>query len=409
NIFIKSHPNNIGTHTNAEQHERGFPGTQSLEDEVVQMTAQMLGAEGIINGYIASGGTESNIMAVILARERLRLLNDGPIAILCSIFTHYSIRKAAWATGLCGEEWHTCTTCSEKYGNGHNINHYYRSYGDKALLKLIGTDQAGRILLEPLQNRIAELYSQGIKNFIVVSNEGNIITGGIDNTELIGAMIDNYKQTHQDANFHLHVDAAFGGLVVPFVYPERNLSFRVPVVDSICVDFHKMGKTPYPSAVFMYRDTEDNFYRSLLGVAMGYVPGETDGTLSGSRPGTAAAACYSVIMHHGLLGFKSITHRCMEVVGDLRTLMLQEQGIEVLASDINIVAFRLKYDVELPKRFVDGICLVYHRFPSNLSDVDDHVKMIYKVTVMPHFTLQKAVTFVIKLREQLVLARELAQ
>ena len=40
---------------------------------------------------------------------------------------------------------------------------------------------------------------------------------------------------------HIHVDAASGGFVAPFVYPELKWDFRVPLVCSINVSGHKYG------------------------------------------------------------------------------------------------------------------------------------------------------------------------
>jgi len=75
-MFVKSHPNNICTHTSSES-EMGFLGTQRLEKEAIFMAAKMLGVqspEGKIEGYLAPGGTEANIMGIYLGRKWLQSL-----------------------------------------------------------------------------------------------------------------------------------------------------------------------------------------------------------------------------------------------------------------------------------------------------------------------------------------------
>ena len=70
-MFLSCHPNNICTHT-SEESEIGFLGTQELERETIFMMAELLGVKNnAVHGYISSGGTESNIMGILAAREYL--------------------------------------------------------------------------------------------------------------------------------------------------------------------------------------------------------------------------------------------------------------------------------------------------------------------------------------------------
>lgn len=49
------------------------------------------------------------------------------------------------------------------------------------------------------------------------------------------------KNKEQDLDVHIHVDAASGGFVAPFVKPDLEWDFRVPLVCSINVSGHKYG------------------------------------------------------------------------------------------------------------------------------------------------------------------------
>ncbi|KKU22128.1 MAG: Pyridoxal phosphate-dependent amino acid decarboxylase [Candidatus Nomurabacteria bacterium GW2011_GWA1_46_11] len=406
-MFLKSHPNNITTHTSGEG-EKGFGGTQALERDAISMVADLLGAEAI-DGYITPGGTESNIMGVLLGREYLAQRTgdqDSPCVILTSMFAHYSIRKAAWVLGLNRDEWGSCRFCSDRLDDDKHeeIRHFYRGHR----VDLLGTDAVGRISVEQLKARAAFHYSRGVKKFIVVVSEGNIMTGAVDNTRQVGEAITQMRAEMEGAEFFLHVDACYGGFVVPFLGEfSSNFSFHVPEVDSVAIDAHKMGEVPYPGGMFIYREDERKL-RSLLGVTMGYVPGETDGTLCGSRPGASAAACYATFMRRGFVGYQEIVHRCMETADYLAKRLGEMDRIEVLPHDLNIVAFRLADDrpevVKSPKfsgDFRERVKLVSHHYPADFSDPNGHVRMLYKATVMSHVTEERVDDFIVALQEEL--------
>lgn len=400
--FLSRHPNNICTHTSGES-EKGFAGTQTLEKESVLMVGDLLGSESV-DGYITPGGTESNIVGMLLGRERLLSIPSAvgeKYCIITSFFSHYSIRKAAWVLGLGRDDWRTCPKCTREFGK--EMKHVFQSNEDGSGVHLIGTDEAGRISVNQLERIVRENYVKGIRRFIIVASEGNIITGAVDNTKAIGEMIVRSKEVVPEAGFHLHVDAAFGGFVVPFICPEKRFSFYVPEVDSLGVDAHKMGETPYPSGMFLYRKDGRNL-RNLLGVLMGYVPGETDGTLCGSRSGASAAACYALFKRRGHAGYKARIDSCMENAQILRQELAKIQDVEPIPGDTNIVAFRIRgaRTRELSKKFILATMLVHHHFPENFRNPNDHVKMIYKATVMPHVTVEKIGKFVALLKKDLM-------
>ena len=98
-----ANPNHIGCHTLGTS-EPGFSGTHDLEREVVSICAEgILGAEpGTVDGYVASGGTESNIQALWTFRNALRARGVPPqkMAVVASSDGHYSMAKAADLLGL---------------------------------------------------------------------------------------------------------------------------------------------------------------------------------------------------------------------------------------------------------------------------------------------------------------------
>ena len=142
---------------------------------------------------------------------------------------------------------------------------------------------------------------------------------------------------------------------------------------------------------------------------MGYVPGAsgTDGTLCGSRPGAAAAACYAVFEERGDRGYREIVERCMATTAYLAGRLEAIEEIEVLPHDLNIVAFRLR-DPNRPrlfKKFMDDVKLVHHDYPDDFSDPNGHVRMVYKATVMSHVTEARVDQFVDALQGELMRTR----
>jgi len=397
--FLEEHPNNITTHT-GDGGEIGFAGTHALERNSVFMVADFLGSPDprSVHGYISPGGTESNIMGVLLGREHLRkTIGDGPVAVMTSIFGHYSIRKAAWVLGLGTDEWRKCERCSLKFDE--DISHFFGRRG----VDLLGTDEAGRLSVPQLVDTVLFRYAHGVKKFIIVISEGNIMTGAVDDTRMVGHAIETMKREMPDAGFYLHVDACYGGFVVPFLDDfESSFSFHVPQVDSVAIDVHKMGEAPYPAGMFIYR-RDGRKFRDLLGVQMGYVPGGTDGTLCGSRPGASAAACYAVLLERGDEGYRKLVADCMAVTEYLAGELEEIDELEVLQHDLNIVAFRLKDPEapELPKKFLDEVKLVHHRFPDNFIDPNGHVRTVYKATLMRHVTKERVDEFIRALRGEL--------
>ena len=292
--------------------------------------------------------------------------------------------------------------CSDKFGKGKEIAHYFQENSSGEGISLVGTDEAGRILIDQLESKIREKYELGIRRFIVVASEGNIITGAIDNTQMIGDLIERLKKELTGSGFYLHIDAAFGGYVVPFLNIDHDFSFYVPQVDSVAIDPHKMGMTPYPSGMFIYKKDDRNL-RDYLGVKMGYVPGETDGTLIGSRQGASAAACWALMNYLGRSGYQKIVDSCMQRTNFFKHRMAEISGIKLIPNDMNIVAFRIiDHNLkEFSSEFIDQTKLVKHRYPINLNNPNDCVQMIYKVTIMPHVTPKKIDQFIDLLKKEL--------
>ena len=97
----------------------------------------------------------------------------------------------------------------------------------------------------------------------VVATMGVTFTCQYEPVAAIAAALDEYeRQTGLDVP--VHVDAASGGFLVPFVHPELAWDFRLPRVRSINASGHKFGLAPLGVGWVVWRRSEDSAGRSHL-------------------------------------------------------------------------------------------------------------------------------------------------
>lgn len=83
------------------------------------------------------------------------------------------------------------------------------------------------------------------KNTILVcAILGSTYTGEYDDVQALNDELQK-KNTTENLDVHIHVDAASGGFVVPFLRSDLAWDFRLPLVCSINVSGHKCKLTSY--------------------------------------------------------------------------------------------------------------------------------------------------------------------
>ena len=143
----------------------------------------------------------------------------------------------------------------------------------------------------------------------------------------------------------MHVDAASGGFVVPFLHPELKWDFRLPRVVSINVSGHKYGLT-YPGVGFVLWRNADHLPEDLI-FRVNYLGGDMPTfTLNFSRPGNQVVGQYYNFLRLGRAGYTHVM-RCLS--GTARWLSDQLEGchhFKVISdgSAIPVVAFKLSGD-----------------------------------------------------------------
>lgn len=178
----------------------------------------------------------------------------------------------------------------------------------------------------------------------VVGILGTTYTGELEPIAQICAALDRLQE-EKGLDIPVHVDAASGGFVVPFLHPDLKWDFRLPRVVSINVSGHKYGLT-YPGIGFVVWRNADSLPEDLV-FRVNYLGGDMPTfTLNFSRPGNQVVGQYYNFLRLGRAGY---THVMQCLSGTARWLADQLESshhFEVIAdgSAIPVVAFKLSAD-----------------------------------------------------------------
>jgi len=207
-------------------------GATLIEQRLIDWTASRIGfALSRADGVFTSGGTQSNLMALLLARDNHCLAHlgghsiqrDGLPAhahrfrILASRLAHFSLQKAAAVLGL-----------------GANA--------------VVPVDCDGHYRLSPaaLRASIAACRRDGQIPIAVVATLGTTDFGSID-------PIAELTTICREEDLWLHADAAYGcGLLISHRFRDRLAG--IEQADSVTVDFHKSFLQPVACSAFVVKD-----------------------------------------------------------------------------------------------------------------------------------------------------------
>lgn len=322
-------PNNGGIHTlntaTFSKRESPWAPFRAREAEAIDWVAQLLCRNlDEVAGYVISGSTEGNIMGLWSARNSIqnKIGPDAHIAVLIARTAHFSIFKAADLLGF------------------QNIQDVLPSNAAANLLVPIDLDEQFRLNTKIVEDTIKQLSSAGFRGFIVVATVGSTVTGAVDPVVEFAQMLQSLEG-QLGILTALHVDAAFGGLIAPFVENEpvrstmdwgneRNIS-------SFTLDFHKLGGLPYGCGVFMaQKESFQNISRSA-----NYTATRVDATLLGSRSGAMSTALWSVIKHKGYRGFAEEASKALILTKRVATRLSAMPGITLVTGGLNHIGICL--------------------------------------------------------------------
>ena len=310
-----------------------FLGTAELEQELVAEIAELLNGKNII-GTFTTGGSEANLIAMRLAKELRPDITNPEVVVPCS--AHISFDKAANLLGI----------KLRKANLDDNFNLDLTHFES-----LINKNTCG-----------------------VVGIAGTTSLGLIDPIEDIGKLV-------EDKNIFFHIDAAFGGFVLPFL---RYLNYTIPVwdfsiksVDSITADPHKMGLGIIPSGGFFIRDSS---ILQKFGFEIPYLAGGNfkHFHIVGTRPGGTVIAFWAILKALGINGFIEIVKKCMENTKYLAKRIDEIKGLKLATNPvINVVGITTESG--------DSICQIDEELRKKNWMVGKFEDFnLIRVVIMPH-------------------------
>lgn len=145
----------------------------------------------------------------------------------------------------------------------------------------------------------------------IVPIQGVTWTGLNDDVEALDKALDAYN-AKTGYEIPIHVDAATGGFILPFLYPDTKWDFRLKWVLSISTSGHKFGLV-YPGLGWVvwkdkkYLPDEMNFSVNYLGAEIAQVG------LNFSRPAAQILGQYYNFISLGFAGYKDIQYNSMQI------------------------------------------------------------------------------------------------
>jgi glutamate decarboxylase len=179
----------------------------------------------------------------------------------------------------------------------------------------------------------------------VVAVLGSTFDGSYEPVEEIAAALDAL-QRERELDIPMHVDAASGGFVAPFIQPDLVWDFRLPRVQSINASGHKYGLV-YPGIGWaLWRDAEalpeDLVFR------VNYLGGDMPTfALNFSRPGSQVIAQYYNFLRLGREGYRVVQQGCQDVARRLAAGIAELGPFELLTdgSEVPVFCFKLRDDI----------------------------------------------------------------
>jgi glutamate decarboxylase len=223
----------------------------------------------------------------------------------------------------------------------------------------------------------------------VVAIAGQTFTGEDDDFQEIHDWLDAYER-RTGLSIPMHIDAASGGFVNPFLYPDYKWDFRLPRVQSISASGHKFGLVPPGLGWVVFK--ERKVFNEELVFYVNYLGGEMPtATLNFSR-GTAPIAVQAYMMLRlGREGYTRIMRHTLNNAIHLRQRLV-DSGYFVIMNEtqrIPVVALTLdkkvknfnEFDVSSKVR-ERGWVLSAYAMPPDAQEINS-----LRVVVRPHLNL----------------------
>lgn len=195
------------------------PGAVRLENMLLRWMCRLMGFPETSGGNLTSGGSISNLIAIVPAREahNLKAADFHKAVIYLSEQAHHSLQKAVRIAGL-----------------------------SEVRLRYVPLDESLRISARELEKMIQEDKEKGLIPFFINASFGTTNTGAIDPISDIAEIANTHK-------LWFHIDAAYGGFfkLVKELEPYYE---GVEKADSITLDPHKSLFLPFGTGAVLVKN-----------------------------------------------------------------------------------------------------------------------------------------------------------
>jgi L-2,4-diaminobutyrate decarboxylase len=298
------------------------PSAIAIERWLIGVLAGMAGLGPEADGVLTPGGSLSNLLGLLLARDAVALREgvdarrDGIAAwprpvVFCSELAHFSVHRACAALGL-GE----------------------------SSVRTLPTDERRRIVPGQLARVLRELRGAATP-LAIVATAGTTDFGSID-------PLPELADIARDHGVWLHVDAAYGfGALFSERLAERLVGLSR--ADSITLDLHKLGWQPAAASVLLVANTAAF---SALGREVPYLnPSDDgdaglDGLLGRSLQTTRrpdAVKVVATLLAYGRRGLGDMVDICHDLARHAEQRIRAEPELELVApAELTTVVFRYR-------------------------------------------------------------------
>lgn len=269
-----------------------FPSVAAMERDLIAFTKRMLHGGRAVVGSVTSGGTESCLLAVKTARDLWREAHpESPAArprLVAPITAHAAFQKACELFDLEFD----AVPCN---ADG--------SVAASDLLARLGDDVA-----------------------LVVVSAPNYPSGSLDPIALVAAAA-------AQQGISCHVDACFGGFVLPWWPGLRPWDFRVRGVTSMSADLHKFGYAPKGVSVLLHSTRERHRKQFFATTRWPGYP-VVNATLLGSKSAAPLAAAWAIVEHLGAAGYAELTAAIERTANRILAAVAEIPGLAVMGSPV---------------------------------------------------------------------------
>lgn len=284
-----------------------FPSLRKFENEVVAFACDLMNGGTEARGNMTSGGTESILCAVKMAKNRAVKMNPKiKPELIVAKSAHPAFDKACNYFGV----------------------------------KIV------HIPVDPITKRA------DVKAMEKAINPNTIMMVGSAMAYPHGVVdpIEELSEVALKHNILLHVDACVGGYILPWVealgYEMPKWDFRVPGVTSISADLHKYGYTAKGASTVLYKNAE--LRKNQYFVYTEWTGGiYASPSVAGTRPGGTIAAAWAVLNFLGKEGYMKIAKEVMDAAKKVQKAVEQIDGIHVIAKP-HACVFALGSDGKIP-------------------------------------------------------------